>query len=153
MKQVATSRQGLKVTVFDRSQQNNLATGKLMTLDNQVDTTTGTVKLRAEFANPKGVLFPNQFVNARLDIGQLVNTILIPTVAVQYNGQQAFVYVVKADSTVALRNVNVLNSQQALTAVEGLQAGEKVVTSNFDRLQEGAKVELSGAGRGASQRK
>lgn len=153
MKQIATSRQGLKVTVFDRSQQNNLATGKLMTLDNQVDTTTGTVKLRAEFANPNGVLFPNQFVNARLDIGQLVNTILIPTVAVQYNGQQAFVYVVKADSTVALRNVNVLNSQQALTAVEGLQAGEKVVTSNFDRLQEGAKVELSGAGRGASQRK
>jgi len=150
LKQLATNKQGLKVTVYDRTQQNKLATGKLLTLDNQVDTTTGTVKLRAVFANPQGILFPNQFVNVRLDVGQLVDAKLIPTVAVQYNGQQAFVYVIKTDGTAALRNITVLNSQQSQTAVEGLKADETVVTSNFDRLQEGAKVTVTGASHAAS---
>lgn len=144
LKQLSANKQGIKVRIFDRSGQNELAIGKLLTIDNQVDTTTGTVKLRAVFDNPHSTLFPNQFVNARLDVGQLIDTKLVPTAAVQYNGQQAFVYVVKPDHTVAMRNVTVLNSQQSTTAIDGVQSGESVVTSNFDRLQDGAKVILPG---------
>jgi len=139
------ARGSLRVDLYDRSQSAQLAAGKLLTLDNQVDTTTGTVKLRALFSNDQNRLFPNQFVNARLQVDTLASARLIPTVAVQYNGQQAFVYQVKADGTVALRNLTVLNSDQSNTAVEGLELGDTVVTSNFDRLQEGAKVILPGA--------
>ena len=138
----ASRKAGVKVDIFDRSQLHKLSTGKLLTLDNQVDTTTGTVKLRALFDNTQSELFPNQFVNARLQIGTLQNALLIPTVAIQYNGQQAFVYVVKPDQTVALQNITVANSDQNTSAVSGLSKGDTVVTSNFDRLQDGAKVVL-----------
>jgi multidrug efflux system membrane fusion protein len=138
----ATRRSGVKVDIFDRAQLHKLSTGKLLTLDNQVDTTTGTVKLRAIFDNAHGDLFPNQFVNARLQIGTLENANLIPTVAIQYNGQQAFVYVVQPDQTVALQNITVDNSDQSLSAVTGIATGATVVTSNFDRLQDGAKVTM-----------
>jgi multidrug efflux system membrane fusion protein len=140
---IKSSHGGLAVTLYDRSQTTKLATGKLLTLDNQVDTTTGTVRLRALFNNSSGALFPNQFVNARLEVDTLESAKLIPTEAVQYNGQQGFVYVVKADSTVALRNVTVANTEGGQSAVEGLDVGEAVVTSNFDRLTDGAKVTVS----------
>jgi multidrug efflux system membrane fusion protein len=138
-KQLA-ARSGLRVDLYDRSQTHLIATGKLLTLDNQVDTTTGTVKLRAQFSNAQNQLFPNQFVNARLQVDTLRDARLIPTVAVQYNGQQAFVYLVKADHTVAMHTVQILNADQNDSAVAGLELGDSVVTSNFDRLQDGAKV-------------
>ena len=131
---------GLKVDLYDRSQMVKLTTGKLLTFDNEVDTTTGTVKLRAQFDNGKGSLFPNQFVNARLVVDTKPHATLIPTVAIQYNGQQAFVYVVKSNNTVALMKVSVVGSEQSNSAIEGLKVGDTVVTSNFDRIQEGAAV-------------
>jgi multidrug efflux system membrane fusion protein len=136
---------GLKVDLYDRSQSTKLATGKLLTLDNQVDTTTGTVRLRALFDNVKNNLFPNQFVNARLEVDTIAKATLIPTVAIQYNGQQAFVYVVNANNTVSLTKINVISSEQNNSAIEGLSVGSTVVTSNFDRLQDGAEVTLPGA--------
>lgn len=139
-------RHDLQVDLYDRSQTTKLTTGKLLTLDNQVDTSTGTVRLRAQFSNAKGELFPNQFVNARLVMDTLPQARLIPTVAVQYNGQQAFVYVVKPNNTVAITNVSVVGSEQDQSAIDGLNVGDTVVTSNFDRLQDGAVVSLPSAG-------
>jgi multidrug efflux system membrane fusion protein len=138
----------LTVVLYDRSQTNKLTTGKLLTLDNQVDTSTGTVRLRAQFDNATGSLYPNQFVNARLQVDTLENAKLLPTVAVQYNGQQAFVYVLKQDSTVALRNITVINTEGDQSATDGLNVGETVVTSNFDRLTDGSKVTV-GSGQAA----
>ena len=134
---------GLVVDLFDRSQTKKLATGKLLTLDNQVDTSTGTVRLRAIFDNNDAALFPNQFVNARLQVDVLQNAKLIPTIAVQYNGQQAFVYVLKPDGTVKLQNITVVNAEQKEVAIEGLDPQTTVVTSNFDRLSDGAKVTVA----------
>ena len=136
---------GLVVDLFDRSQTKKLATGKLITLDNQVDTSTGTVRLRAIFDNSDAALFPNQFVNARLQVDVLQNAKLIPTIAVQYNGQQAFVYVLKPDNTVKLQNITVVNAEQKDVAIEGLDPQTTVVTSNFDRLSDGAKVAIAPA--------
>ena len=143
--QQLSKRGQLNVDLYDRSQATKLASGKLLTLDNQVDTTTGTVRLRALFSNSKDTLFPNQFVNARLEVDTLQNAKTIPTVAIQYNGQQAFVYAVKSDNTVTLKNVSVLSSQQSNSAIDGLNVGDTVITSNFDRLQDGAKVMVPGA--------
>lgn len=131
----------LKVELYDRAQAEKIAAGTLLTLDNEIDTTTGTVKLRALFRNPNGtVLFPNQFVNARLLVKTLSAALQIPTAAIQYNGQQAFVYVVNADSTVSIHNITVTHEATPKSAIDGLSAGATVVTSNFDRLQDGAKV-------------
>jgi multidrug efflux system membrane fusion protein len=135
----------LKVDLYDRAQAQQLASGTLLTLDNAVDTTTGTVKLRALFTNSDGSLFPNQFVNARLRVDTLNSAILIPTVAIQYNGQQAFVYRIKPDQTAAIQNVTVVNSEQSQSAVQGLSEGDQVVTTNFDRVQDGAPVVIAGA--------
>ncbi|SFS12106.1 membrane fusion protein, multidrug efflux system [Granulicella pectinivorans] len=132
--------QALTVALYDRSQSNKIGTGKLLTLDNQVDTSTGTVRLRAQFDNASESLYPNQFVNARLQVDTLQNANLVPTGAVQYNGQQAFVYVVKQDSTVELRNITVINTEGGQSATSGLNPGDTVVTSNFDRLTDGTKV-------------
>lgn len=134
----------IPVDIYDRTQANKLSTGKLLTLDNAVDTTTGTVKLRALFDNANSSLFPNQFVNARLRLDTLSNAVLIPTVAVQYNGAQAFVYRVEANKTVSIQNVTVLNTEKGQSAVQGLASGTTVVTSNFDRVQEGAPVMVAG---------
>ncbi|HWT64539.1 MAG TPA: efflux RND transporter periplasmic adaptor subunit [Terracidiphilus sp.] len=142
-------RSDLQVDLYDRAQTSKLTTGQLLSLDNQVDTSTGTVRLRAQFSNAKNELFPNQFVNARLVVDKLDQARLIPTVAIQYNGQQAFVYVVKANNTVAIQNVSVLGSEQSRSAIDGLNVGDTVVTSNFDRLQDGATVAQSGAGSAA----
>ena len=94
--------------------------------------------------NSDASLFPNQFVNARLRVDTLNNAILIPTVAIQYNGQQAFVYKVKPDQTSVIQNITVVNSEQHQSAVVGLNAGELVITSNFDRVQDGAQVTVAG---------
>jgi multidrug efflux system membrane fusion protein len=137
---------GLVVDLYDRSQTKKIASGKLLTMDNQIDTSTGTVRLRALFQNDDGALFPNQFVNARLQVDVLDDAKLIPTIAVQYNGQQPFVYVMKPDSSVKIQNITVVNQEQKDSAIEGLEPGTTVVTSNFDRLTDGAKVSIAPAG-------
>jgi multidrug efflux system membrane fusion protein len=130
----------LSVDAFDRSHDAILDSGKLTALDNEVDTTTGTVKLRAEFPNKKRALFPNQFVNARLLVHTLRQVTLVPSAAVQHNGTKSFVYLVKPDDTVAVQPVTVLTSENEKTAVDGLGAGAKLATSGFDRLEAGAHV-------------
>jgi len=128
------------VEALDRTQQGHLATGKLTSIDNQIDTTTGTVKLRAEFDNREDVLFPNQFVNTRLLVNTLQNQTLVPSSAIQHNGAQDFVYVIQ-DNKAQMRNVKVGNSDKGETAVvEGLKPGEVVANSSFERLQNGAQV-------------
>jgi len=148
--QVAAQKAGLRVDLYDRAQASKLATGKLLTFDNQVDTSTGTVRLRAQFDNASGALFPNQFVNARLEVNRLDNAKLISTAAVQYNGQQAFVYAIDKDSKAHLHNITVLNSEGAKSAIDGIDIGERVVTSNFDRIQDGAAVSLPDAKPGSA---
>lgn len=130
----------LQVDAFDRADDQLIETGRLTSLDNQIDTTTGTVKFRATFANKDLDLFPNQFVNARLLLTTLQNTTLVPNAAVQHNGTTAFVYVVNADNTVAVQNVTTATSDDQSTAVTGLNPGVNLATSGFDRLEPGAKV-------------
>ncbi len=140
----------LSVDAFDRSDDKLLESGKLTSLDNQIDTTTGTIKFRATFANTDLGLFPNQFVNARLLLTILQNTTLIPNAALQHNGTAAFVYVVKPDNTVAVQSVTAATSDDKYTAVTGLGPGLSLATSGFDRLEPGAKVRPSTPGqRGA----
>jgi multidrug efflux system membrane fusion protein len=113
---------GMVVDLYDRALIEKIATGRLVSLDNQIDTSTGTVKLRAQFDNGDARLFPNQFVNARLQVDAVEGAKIIPTIALQYNGQQAFVYVTKPDSTVKLQNVTVVASDQKESAVDGIDA-------------------------------
>jgi multidrug efflux system membrane fusion protein len=138
----------LTVDLYDRDQSSKLASGKLLSLDNQVDTTTGTVKLRALFSNPQGTLFANLFVSTRLQVDTLKNAKLIPTIAVQYNGQQAFVYLAQPNQTAVLHDITVINTEGDQAAIDGLNPGDTVVTSNFDRLQDGAKILDADAQRG-----
>ena len=136
----------LPVTAFDRANVKQLAIGELTTFDNQIDTTTGTFKLRASFANPDGVLFPNQFVNVRLLVDTLKNVVLVPNAAVQLGQNGPFVYVVKDGKTVEARNVKTGASDAHHTVVSsGLKAGESVVTDGVDRLRDGADVRLASA--------
>ena len=111
-------------------------------MDNQIDPTTGTVKLRAIFPNEDNSLFPNQFVNARLLVRTEHGATLVPTAAIQHNAQGAFVYVVQTNQTVAMRTVTVglTDTDANVTAVEGLEPGEIIAADNFNRLQEGMKV-------------
>jgi multidrug efflux system membrane fusion protein len=132
----------LKVLALDRTQQKQLATGTLLTLDNQVDPATGTVKARAVFPNEANELYPNQFVNARLVLKTLTQVDLIPSAAVQLNDAQRFVYVVQPDGTVQSRPVNVTAIDGETAAVTGVQMGENVVIDGFDRLQAGMKVSI-----------
>jgi membrane fusion protein, multidrug efflux system len=130
----------LRVEAYDRALQHRLAAGYLLTIDNQVDPTTGTVKLRAEFPNEDNALFPNQFVNARLLVETQHEATLIPTMAIQRNSQGAFVYLVKSDQTVAMQKVSVGTTNGDMSAVEGLKAGDVIAADNFDRLRDGVKV-------------
>jgi membrane fusion protein, multidrug efflux system len=132
----------MEVDAFDRADEKNLEAGKLTSLDNQIDTTTGTVKFRANFPNKDFVLFPNQFVNARLLERTLTNATLAPTSAVQYNGTAAFVYVVNPNNTVAVHPVQVLTGNEKVTAVTGVNTGASVATSGFDRLENNAHVQV-----------
>jgi multidrug efflux system membrane fusion protein len=136
----------LRVTAFDRANVKQLAVGELTTFDNEIDTTTGTFKLRASFANPDNALFPNQFVNARLLVDTETGVVLVPNAAVQLGQNGSFVYVVKTDDTVAVRQVATGASDTARTVItSGLQAGEQVVTDGVDRLRDGAKIRLATA--------
>ncbi len=131
----------LPVDAYNRDLQHKLATGSLLTTDNQIDPTTGTVKLKAIFPNKDGMLFPNQFVNARLLVNTLHNTVMVPNAAIQHSPQSAYVYVVKSDNTVEMRNVQLLGNNGGETAIaSGVSAGELVVTDGLDKLQPGAKV-------------
>ena len=132
----------LEVDAFDRSDDKQLATGTLTSLDNEVDTTTGTVKFRAEFANKDLSLFPNQFVNARLLVRTLENVTLVPNAAVQLNGTSAFVYIVNPNNTVGVQAITTQTSDEQSTAVQGVDSGVTLATSGFDRLENGAKVQV-----------
>lgn len=143
----------LAVDAFDRADVNRVASGTLTSLDNEVDTTTGTVKFRAQFPNQNLSLFPNQFVNARLKVRTLRKATLVPVAAVQYNGTAAFLYIVKPDNTVAVQNITVVNSDDKSAAVTGINPGVTIATSGFDHLENGAHVTVSGqaAGQKAAQ--
>ena len=140
----AQTRRGKKLSVdaFDRAQQTKLATGKLLTFDNQIDTTTGTVKMRALFENKNDALFPNQFVNTRLLVDTEQGVTLIPTSAIQHNGQTAFVYVIQND-TAQIRNIKTGVADAGQTAVTGINPGDVVANSSFDKLQNNSKVVIS----------
>lgn len=130
----------LTVEALDRAQLKKIATGTLLTLDNQIDPGTGTVKLKALFTNEDNALFPSQFVNARLLVDTKHGVTLVPAVAVQRNAQGAFVYVVQPDGTAAMRTISVGTIEGDMAAVDGIQPGETVVADSFNRLQEGTKV-------------
>jgi membrane fusion protein, multidrug efflux system len=132
----------MTVDAFNRSNEQKITSGKLLTIDNQVDTTTGTVKLRAVFDNKDNSLFPNQFVNARLLVTTQHNSILIPASAVQRNAQGTFVYVIKPDSTTAMTPVKPGTIDGETEAVQGISAGQQVATTGFDKLQDGIKVTI-----------
>jgi multidrug efflux system membrane fusion protein len=135
----------LAVDVYDRGGQSKLGSGSLASLDNQIDTTTGTVKAKAEFANADESLFPNQFVNVRLQLDVLHGATVIPTSSLERGSGGLFVYVVQPDHTVAVRNIKTGPTEGERVAVtDGLKVGEEVVTSGADRLREGSKVELPG---------
>ncbi len=165
-----------QVDAYDRADDKLLESGKLTSLDNQIDTTTGTIKFRATFPNPDLGLTPNQFVNARLLLKTLQNATLVPTAAVQQNGTQAFVYVVKQgapqqnqpkqneekpgkekpgqpkqpppDATVVVQNVTTQTSNENVTAVQGLAPNTPLATSGFDRLENNAPVSTKSPGSG-----
>jgi len=145
--------QTLTVTAFDRSGTNRLDTGRLDTIDNQIDTSTGTVKLRATFDNPDQTLFPNQFVNIQLLVDTLRGADLIPNAAVQRGAPGTFVYVVKPDETVAAQPVTLGPGDDKRSVVtKGLEPGQLVVTDGADRLKDGAKVRVAqNAAAGAAQ--
>jgi multidrug efflux system membrane fusion protein len=137
----AARRQGLRprVDALDRAQSNTIASGVLVAVDNQIDTATGTVRLRAQFDNRKNELFPNQFVNTRLLVRTIHDGILIPDSAIQHNGSTAFVYVISGD-TAHVHPVTPGVVDRGVAAVEGLQPGDVVATSSFERLRDNAKV-------------
>jgi multidrug efflux system membrane fusion protein len=140
----------LAVDAYDREKKVRLAQGVLLTVDNQIDPTTGTVKLKAEFPNADSSLFPNQFVNVRMLLDTKRGVTTIPTAAIQRSDKGTFVYVVTPEQTVALRPVKLAAIEGENAMVEsGLAPGERVVIDGTDRLREGAKVELSQRGVGA----
>ncbi len=130
----------LAAEAYDRSLQRHLATGYLATIDNQIDPTTGTVKLKALFPNSDHALFPNQFVNVRLLVEMQHEATLIPTPAIQRNARGAFVYLVNPDQTVAMHPISVGTTDGNMTAVDGLKPGDVIAADNFDRLRDGAKI-------------
>jgi multidrug efflux system membrane fusion protein len=134
----------LSVDAFNRSNDKVLESGKLISLDNQVDTTTGTLKFRAEFDNKNFTLFPNQFINARLLVNTLKGVTLVPSAAVQHNGTAAFVYIVQSNNTVSVQAITTLTNNEQVTAVQGVNPGLNLATSGFDRLENGAQVSVRG---------
>jgi multidrug efflux system membrane fusion protein len=134
----------LTVTAYDRSQQTKLATGTLTTMDNQIDVTTGTVKLRAQFANEDEGLFPNQFVNIELLVDTQHDSLIVPTSAIQRGAPGTFVYAVQPDSTVKVVPVKLgASANDRVVIASGLDSGAKVVIDGADKLRDGAKVALA----------
>ena len=137
-------KRSLVVEAWDKGNRNRLAAGTLLTLDNQIDPATGTFKLKAQFPNEEGALFPNQFVNVRLFVETRARATVVPSTAVQHGSNGTFVYVVKPDSSVALKQVSFGPADGELVSVEkGLLPGEVVVVNGADRLREGAKVTIA----------
>jgi multidrug efflux system membrane fusion protein len=132
----------MAVQALDRAKETNLTSGVVLALDSQIDTGTGTIRIRAIFSNENNVLFPNQFVNARLLIDTLHNQTLIPTFTIQRNAQATSVFVVKPDQTIELRPVKVVATDGDTTAVQGVKPGETLAADNFNRLQNGVKVSV-----------
>ena len=133
----------LDVIAYDRSNTTQLATGQVLTTDNEVDPTTGTVKLKSEFANQDESLFPNQFVNVRLLVDTVHDAAVMPYSAVQRGAPGAFVYVVNADDTVSVRPVKLgVRDGERIQVLEGLAPGDKVVVDGADKLREGSKIAL-----------
>lgn len=132
----------LTVDAYDRTAQTKIATGKLITVDNQIDTTTGTVKGRATFPNKNDALFPNQFVNTRLLVNTLAGVTLVTAAAVQQNGQQSFVYVIQ-NNVAHMRSVKTGVTDAGITQVEGINPGDIVATSSFDKLQDNIAVNIA----------
>lgn len=133
----------LEVDAYDRADIKRLARGTLISIDNQIDITTGTVKLKAEFKNDDDALFPNQFVNVRLKVRTLKEALTIPAGAIQQGNRGAFVYVISPDGTATVRVIKVGDrTAESLVILDGIQAGERVVLEGTDRLREGAKVRI-----------
>ena len=133
----------LAVEAWDRGERLKLAEGVLESLDNQIDTTTGTVKLKARFDNAEQMLFPNQFVNVRLRVETREAATIIPSAAVQFGTQGTFVYVVDGDNKVSIRQVSIAASDAERSMVsEGVQQGERLVLEGTDRLRDGSEVEV-----------
>ncbi len=138
--------QTLTVEAYDRADQVRLAQGELMTIDNQIDVATGTVKLKARFTNETDALFPNQFVNVRMKVNTVKDALTIPSGALQQGNQGAFVYVILPDDTVVVRPVKTgARSGDRVAVLEGVQVAERVVLEGTDRLRAGAKVRVIGA--------
>ena len=135
----------LTVDAFDRTAQTKIASGKLLTIDNQIDTTTGTVKGRAQFGNKNAALFPNQFVNTRLLVNTLQGVTLVPASAIQQNGQASFVYVIQ-NNVAHMRSIKPGVSTGGITQVDGINPGDIVANSSFDKLQDNTAVVVSNGG-------
>jgi multidrug efflux system membrane fusion protein len=140
----ARLRKGAKLTVdaLDRTAQKKIASGELLTIDNQIDTTTGTVKARSLFDNKNDALFPNQFVNTRLLVNTLQGVTLIPSSAIQQNGQASFVYAIQSNFA-HLRSIKPGVTDGGLTQVDGINPGDVVANSSFDKLQDNIAVVVS----------
>jgi multidrug efflux system membrane fusion protein len=146
----------LVVDAYDRAQVKKLATGTLATIDNQIDPATGTVKFRAVFTNEEEVLFPNQFVNARLLVNTLTDATLLPNTAIQRNADAAFVYLLDPDDTnelktITLHPITINTTDGTVSALDGLDPGDVVVADNFNKLTDGAKVMVRKAGAGTGR--
>ncbi len=145
IRQQLTSGKPLPVEAFDRNQQMALASGALASIDNQIDITTGTLKLKARFDNSDEALFPNQFVNVRLLAQTLPQVLVISANAVQRGSQGSFVYVLDGDNRVSMRTVTLgVTAEERLQVLSGLEAGERVVTEGVDRLRDGMQVKVAG---------
>jgi membrane fusion protein, multidrug efflux system len=137
-----TARSDLPVEAYDRERRRRLATGSLLTVDNQIDQTTGTVRLKAVFPNADQALFPNQFVNARLQLDVKQAATVVPAASIQRSPRGPFVYVVKSDQTVEARSVAVgVTDGDDVSIDTGLNVGEQVVVDGADRLRNGSQVE------------
>lgn len=133
----------LSVEAWDRTNKQKLSSGSLLSLDNQIDVTTGTIKLKARFNNEDDALFPNQFVNARMLVDTQQNAVVVPTAAVQMGNEGSFVWVLNSEDKVSKHLVTTgIQDSQKVVITAGLSAGERVVTDGIDRLTEGAKVEV-----------
>jgi multidrug efflux system membrane fusion protein len=141
----------LPVEAYDRDDTTKIATGKLLTIDNQIDTTTGTYKLKSEFGNEKNTLFPNQFVNIHLLVDTKHNVTIVPSTAVQRGPQGTYVYLAQKDNSVKIRPVTMaLTSGNSVGITKGLQAGDVVVVDGQDKLQDGSKIDARSATGGST---
>ena len=135
--------QNISVDAYDRAGNNLLASGKVIAIDNQIDTTTGTVKVKAKFDNTERTLFSNQFVNIRMHLDNLKSVVLAPASAIQRGSDGSFVYVVKDDNTISVRKIKTGASDGEVIAIlDGLAANEKLIIDGADKLREGSRVNI-----------